>query len=105
MCVNFTFFFSSSVFLRVLDEADSDWSEVLLIGTHQCPQSAELFHLAARLSLARQSSGLATPTSDEATPTTPLDSAVQWLQQCVINFYSIPPEGDTDLELTLVLYR
>ena len=84
--------------LRALDEADADWSEVLLMGVHQCPRSAELFHLAARLSLAHQS-------SSEATPTTPVDSAVQWLGQCVKNFYSIPAEREVDLELTLVLYR
>ena len=71
---------------------------MLLIGTHQCPRSAELFHLAARLSLSHQS-------SSEATPTTPVDSAVHWLGQCVKSFYSIPAESEIDLELTLVLYR
>ena len=95
----------SLISLSIVDEAGGDWSDILLVGTHQCPQSVELFHLAARLSLAHQSTDLATPTSDEATPTTPLDSAVLWLQQCVKNFYSIPPGSDVDLELTLVLYR
>jgi hypothetical protein len=86
------------IFLRFLDGAGADWSEVLLIGTNQCPRSPELFHLAARLSLAHQS-------SDEATPTTPVDTAVQWLEQCVKDFYSILPEREVDLEMTLVLYR
>ena len=75
---------------------------MLFIGTQQCPQSAELFHLAARLCLAHQSSDEATRTSDE---TTPLDDAVQWLEQCVMNFYSVPPESEVDLELALILYR
>ena len=84
--------------LRALDGADADWSEVLLMGVQQCPRNAELFHLAARLSLVHQS-------SSEARPTTPVDSAVQWLGQCVKNFYSISAEREVDLELTLVLYR
>ena len=66
------------------------------------PSKCRAVHLAARLCLAHQSSDEATRTSDE---TTPLDDAVQWLEQCVMNFYSVPPESEVDLELTLILYR
>ena len=84
--------------LRILDAAGHDWTDVLVSGTQKCPRNAELFHLAARLSLSHQS-------SDIATPNTSLDNAVQWLQQCVEGFYNVPSESSTDLELTIALYR
>ena len=83
---------------RVLDEAGHDFTDVLIRGTKECPRSAELFHLAARLSLSRH-------TKDSSQPTASLEKAVEWLQCCVSNFFKIPPGSNTELDQTLMLYR
>ena len=97
MCVFCVIYIYLHVYLyRVLEDAGRDSHEVMSKATQECPKSAELFYIAARLSLSYNS---------KDTPTTSMETAMQWLQCCVSNFYKMPAGSDTDPEQVKVLYR
>lgn len=81
---------------RVLEDAGRDSYEVMSEATQECPKNAELFYIAARLSLSHNS---------KDTPTASMDIALQWLQCCISNFYKMPAGCDTDPEQARILYR
>ena len=78
----------------VLEDGGRDPTAILDKATAQCPRSAELFYLAARLSLSQQHQRPAS-----------LEKAVCHLQRCVSNFFKVPPAYKPDLQQTQLLYR
>lgn len=81
---------------RVLEDVGRDSNEVMVKATQECPKTAELFYVAARLSLSQHS---------EDTPTTSMETAVQWLVCCVSNFFQITTSGEIGSDLAKMLYR